>query len=98
MVTSTTTFTSTIGSFLTESYTNLSQDKTKDNLQSPSTKLIRRHSTLSGTKTVIEVQNPIMSLAIPQSITVIFFLIMAGLGGFLKLKIVHAKLKNSNDL
>ena len=98
MVTSTTTFTSTIGSFLTKSYTDLSLAKTKDNLQSPSTKLIRRHSVLSGAKTVIEVQNPIMSLAIPQSITVIFFLIMAGLGGFLKLKIVHAKLKNSNDL
>lgn len=76
-------------------YTGFNQVETRNNLKITTANLVQKQSVPSERQTVFEVQNSIISLAIPQSITVIFFLIMAGLGGFLKLKIAHAKFKHS---
>lgn len=103
MATTATTLALIIGSSLTfsvNSYTNLNQTETEthSNLTTTSAaKLIQKHSSVSGTETVLEVQNSIIYLAIPQSVTILFFLVMAGLGGFLKLKIAHAKFKHSEQ-
>jgi hypothetical protein len=98
VATASATLASTIGSSLTfsvDGYTNLDQAQTHNNLKTTPVKLIRKQSVPSEAQNVLEVQNSIISLAVPQSMTVIFFLAMAGLGGFLKLKIAHTKLKYS---
>lgn len=99
VVTTAATLALTIGSsftFSVNSYTNLNQTGNQNNLKTTSAaKLIQKPSAVSGTRTVLEVQNSVTSLAIPQSVTILFFLVMAGLGGFLKLKIAHTKLKHS---
>ncbi|MGP0129528.1 MAG: hypothetical protein ACTMUB_09795 [cyanobacterium endosymbiont of Rhopalodia musculus] len=100
VATSAATLVLTIGSsliFNVHSYTNLHQAETHNHLKTTPAKLIQKESVPSGAQTLFEVQNSIISLAIPQSITVLFFLVMAGLGGFLKLKIAHAKFRHSKS-
>ncbi|YAI81942.1 MAG: hypothetical protein ACQJCO_09215 [cyanobacterium endosymbiont of Rhopalodia sterrenbergii] len=100
VATSTATFALTIGSslvFSANSFTNLNQTDTHNNLKVIPTKLIVKQSVPSGNQTVLEVQNSIISLAVPQSFTIIFLLVMSGLGGFLKLKIAHTKFKHSKQ-
>lgn len=94
VATSSATLASTRGSSLTfnvDDYTNL--DQAHKNLKTTPVKLILKQSVPSKAQNVLEVQNSIISLAVPQSMTVLFLLVMAGLGGFLKLKIAHAKFK-----
>ncbi|BAP17730.1 hypothetical protein [cyanobacterium endosymbiont of Epithemia turgida] len=98
VATSSATLASTIGSSLTfsvDGYTNLDQAQTHNNLKNTPVKFILKQSVPSEAQNVLEVQNSIISLAVPQSMTVLFFLVMAGLGGFLKLKIAHTKFKYS---
>ena len=84
--------------FSVNSYTNLNQTETQNNLKTTSAaRLIQKHSSVSETESVLEVQDSITSLAIPQSVTILFFLVMAGLGGFLKLKIAHIKFKHDEQ-
>ena len=101
VVTSAATLVLTIGGsliFTANGYTGFNQAETRNDLKTTTTTtadLVQKQSVPSKGQTAFEVQNSIISLAIPQSITVIFFLVMAGLGGFLKLKIAHAKFKHS---
>ncbi|BBA79407.1 hypothetical protein RGRSB_0883 [cyanobacterium endosymbiont of Rhopalodia gibberula] len=100
VVTSAATLVLTIGSPLTfsvNSYTDFNQTETHNSLKTTPAKLILKQSVPSGAQNVLEVQNSIISLAVPQSVTILFFLVMAGLGGFLKLKIAHAKFKHSKQ-
>ncbi|XHU95823.1 MAG: hypothetical protein JJP05_09240 [cyanobacterium endosymbiont of Rhopalodia gibba] len=83
--------------FSVDGYTNFNQAETHNNLKTTPVKLILKQPVPSRAQNILEVQNSIISLAVPQSITVLFFLVMAGLGGFLKLKIAHAKFKHSKE-
>ncbi|XTZ19887.1 MAG: hypothetical protein ACQZ3M_09235 [cyanobacterium endosymbiont of Rhopalodia fuxianensis] len=83
--------------FSADGYPNLNQAETHNNLKTTPVKLILKQPVPSRAQNILEVQNSIISLAVPQSITVLFFLVMAGLGGFLKLKIAHAKFKHSKQ-
>ncbi len=63
--------------------------------QSTDIKLVQKVSTASRNNNVVEVQNASVYTPIPPTITLVFFLAMGALGGFLKLKIVHTRLKQN---
>lgn len=73
-------------------YPNLEKIGNNHDLAMSSTQLIEQSSLISSSNKAVEIQDSAISAGIPQPITLGFFLVMAGLGGFFKLKIAHAKI------